>query len=50
MQWYEILVIALAVLFVGGVIGKAIRDKMHGKSGCDCSSCCGNCSDCKKKK
>ncbi len=42
MQWYEILIIVLAVCFVAGVVAWRIVRKVQGKSGCDCG--CGNCS------
>lgn len=48
MQWYEILVIVLAVAFVIGVI---VMSKIKHKKGggcCDCSSCALSCS-CKKE-
>lgn len=44
MTWYEILIVVLCVLFVGGVVAKKTWDKAHGKTGCDCG--CGNGKNC----
>lgn len=51
MQWYEILIIIFAALFVVGVIVWQIIRKKQGKSGCDCGSCshCSGCAACKAK-
>ncbi len=46
MQWYEILLIVLACLFVAGVIVWQIVRRLQGKSGCDCGECCGSCAHC----
>ncbi|MGN1234822.1 MAG: FeoB-associated Cys-rich membrane protein [Christensenellaceae bacterium] len=54
MQWFEILVVVLAVLFVGGVTGKAVVDKVRsgstGCKGCGCGCSCSSCAHCKKGK
>lgn len=43
-----VIVVVLAVAFVGIVIGKAVWDKSHGKTGCDgCGGNCCGCSHCK---
>ena len=44
MQWYEILVIALAVAFVIFVAVKSVINRKKGKGCCDCSSCGLDCS------
>lgn len=44
MMWYEYLVIALAVGFVGWVIARAVIRRKKGIRGCDC--CEGGCVDC----
>lgn len=44
MQWYEILIIVLACVFVVSVIVWQIVRRKKGKGGCDC--CSGNCSSC----
>lgn len=49
MQWYEILIIALAVAFVSGVIAWQIVRKKKGKDGCGCCSECTRCNHCKPK-
>lgn len=48
MQWYEIVIIVLAVAFVAGVAVWQIIRKKQGKSGCDCgcSQCTGACPHC----
>lgn len=46
MQWYEILIIVAATLFVTGVIVASVIRKKKGKSSCDCGDCCAHCSGC----
>lgn len=48
MQWFEYLIIAIAVLFVSGVIFLYFFLKKRGKSltGNCCDKCSGNCSCC----
>ncbi|MDE6058668.1 MAG: FeoB-associated Cys-rich membrane protein [Clostridia bacterium] len=51
MQWYEIVLIVAAALFVVGVIVWQIIRRKQGKGGCDCgcSNCSGSCSACQSK-
>jgi len=51
MQWYEIMIVIFAALFVVGVIVWQIIRKKQGKGGCDCGSCshCAGCSACRTK-
>ena len=51
MQWFEILIIVISILFVLGVIFLSFYMKKKGKSllndcGGDCSKCSGNCTSC----
>lgn len=50
MEWYEILIIVAAALFVIGVVTVSVVRKIQGKSGCggNCS-CCNGCSSKKTK-
>ena len=49
MEWYEILIIAAAAVFVLGVIAAGVVRWLKGKGGCDCGSC-SHCSGCPSKK
>jgi len=50
MEWYEVLVIVVAALFVLGVIVASVIRRLKGKSGCDCGGNCSCCSGCSLKK